>query len=267
MTNISAIIIAKNAEELIGDCVDSVSFCDEIIVIDNNSTDRTAELLKILGVKVFSFTSSSFSELRNFGLRKAKGKWVLYIDADERISPELAKNIRYQASSIKEKEYSVFRLQRKNFYLGNNEWPYVEKLERLFKKSSLDGWHGKLHETAVVKGEIGELEGFLLHFTHRNLTEMLDKTIEWSEVEAELRLKAKHPKMSWWRFFRVMITAFWDSYVKQKGYKAGTAGLIESMYQTFSIFITYARLWEMQEKSQISSVRQAQDKNLKSQEQ
>ena len=77
---------------------------------------------------------------------------------------------------------------------------------------------------------------------------MLDKTIEWSKVEAETRFQMNHPKMTWWRFPRVMITAFLDSYFRQGGYKIGVAGLIESVYQAFSIFVTYARLWELQQK-------------------
>ena len=78
---------------------------------------------------------------------------------------------------------------------------------------------------------------------------MLDKTIQWSKIEAELRYKSGHPPMSWWRFIRVMLTAFYDSYIKQKGYSVGTAGFIESMFQAYSMFITYARLWEMQLKA------------------
>jgi hypothetical protein len=77
---------------------------------------------------------------------------------------------------------------------------------------------------------------------------MLNKTIDWSQTEAQLRYSGKHPKMAGWRFFRVMATGFFNSYIRQKGYKAGTAGLIESIYQGYSMFITYARLWEMQQK-------------------
>jgi hypothetical protein len=95
---------------------------------------------------------------------------------------------------------SAYKLKRKNYYLGENEWPYIEKLERLFKKDKLKGWQGKLHETAVVEGKISELEGFLLHYTHRDLTSMVNKTLEWSKVEAELRFESNHPKMTWWRF-------------------------------------------------------------------
>src|SRR5258708_31866293 len=245
MAKIAAIIIAKNAENTIADCIDSISFCDEILVIDSESSDRTPDIAKHLGAKVFSLMTTDFSQKRNYGLRKVKSKWVLYIDTDERVTKELRNEIE---NLIKEDEtpYSAYRLRRKNFYFNKYEWPTVEKLERLFKRTGLKEWQGKLHETAVVEGEVGELEGIVLHYSHRDLSSMLDKTIQWSQTEAELRLKAGHPQMSWWRFFRVMLTGFFDSYVKQKGYTVGTAGLVESMYQSFSMLITYAGLWERQ---------------------
>jgi glycosyltransferase involved in cell wall biosynthesis len=253
MSKLSAVILTKNAEDLLADCIDSLKFCDEIIVIDDSSADRTVELAKHLGAKVYADKSVGFAEKRNFGLSKVKSKWVLYVDADERVSSELAESIKYKVSSIKD-ENSAYKVLRKNFYFGNHEWPQIEKLERLFIKNDLEEWYGDLHETAKLKvgaqSIVPVLDGFLLHYTHRDLTSMVEKTIKWSEVEANLRLKAHHPQMSWWRFFRVMVTAFYDSYVKQKGYKAGTAGLIESIYQSFSIFITYARLWEKQQEKQ-----------------
>lgn len=245
MNKVSVIIIAKNEEEIIADCLDSVSFCDEIIVVDNASEDRTSQIAERMGAKVIKTNSQDFSELRNLGLKKASGDWVFYVDADERVSSALRDNIKYQVSSIKH-EFSAFRVVRKNFYLGNHEWPKHEKMERLFRKDSLKGWKGKLHESPIVLGKSAELEGFLLHYTHRNLSQMLKKTIEWSKVEAELRYNLGHPGMSWWRFPRVMISTFFDYYIVQRGYKVGTVGLIESMYQAFSIFVTYARLWELQ---------------------
>lgn len=245
---LSGIIIAKNEEERIADCIDSISFCDEIVVVDSSSTDKTVAIAKRMGAVVFEQQSSDFSDMRNFGLSKAKGEWIFYIDADERATPELARDIKYQIVNSKNESIGAFKVKRKNFYLGNHEWPYIEHLERVFKKEKLKGWYGKLHESPKVDGEISELDGFLLHYSHRDLSLMLEKTIEWSQIEAETRLKAGHPKMTWWRFPRVMVTAFWDSYIRQEGWKAGTAGLIESMYQSFSMFITYARLWEMQNK-------------------
>ena len=256
MIKISGVILAKNEEDMIADCLDSLMFCDEIIVVDNKSEDRTAEIARRMGAKVFEYSSEDFSELRNFGLEKARGEWILYVDADERATKELASSIKYQVSSMAPNKLSAFRIRRKNFYFGTskkNEWPYMENLERLFKKEFLKGWKGKLHESPIVDGEIGVLDGLLLHYTHRDLSSMLKKTIEWSKIEAELRFKSNHPKMSAWRFLRIMLTAFWDSYIKQGGWKVGTIGLIESIYQSFSIFITYARLWEMQEKLKIKN--------------
>lgn len=249
MNNISAIILTNNSEELIADCIDSVSFCQEIIVIDDESTDRTLDLARHLGARVYKYKSQSFAEKRNFGLEKAKYSWILYIDDDERVSKELQQSIRDVVSDIKGNDNSAYRIRRKNFYLGKNAWPNIEKMERFFKKSSLMRWEGKLHETAIVKGEVAELEGFLYHYSHQDLSSMLRKTIKWSEIEAKLRFNSHHPRMNNLRFLRVMVTGFYDSYLKQKGYKAGTMGLIESIYQSFSMFNTYVRLWEMQNDS------------------
>lgn len=245
MTQLSAVIIAKNAEDLIGECIASVKFCDEIIVVDNSSSDKTEHVAKSLGAKVIRVKTNSFAESRNIGLAKAQGKWILYVDTDERVSDELKKNIQ---QAVVSENYAAYKLQRKNFYLGRHPWPKIEQLERLFVKSSLKKWYGDLHETAEVSGKIGLLDGYLYHFTHRDLQSMLAKTIEWSKVEAQLRFDAKHPKIVPWRLIRVMITAFWNSYITQGGFRAGTMGLIESMYQSYSMFITYATLWEMQQK-------------------
>lgn len=242
---LSAIVIAKNAEETLGECLKSLNFCNEIILVDDHSIDDTVKIAKSFGAKVVDEISNNFAENRNIGLKHAKGQWVLYIDTDERVSAELAKNIQ---TAIKADAYSAYKLQRKNFYLGNHPWPKVEQLERLFLKSSLKEWFGKLHETPRFTGFAATLNGYVLHFTHRDLESMLDKTIAWSKIEAQLRLDTNHPKIVWWRLLRVMITGFFDSYIKQSGWKAGTAGFIESMYQAYSMFVTYATLWEMQKK-------------------
>src|SRR5665811_49113 len=248
MSKLSTIIIAKNAENLLADCLDSISFSDEIILIDSGSTDRTKEVAERFKAKVYELKTDDFSEIRNLGLEKAEGELIFYIDVDERVDSILEKEIiNLKLKNIKDIQDSFF-VQRKNYYLGSYEWPKTEKILRLFKKDKLKGWKGKLHESPIVEGENSTLNGFLLHFTHRDLSSMLNKTIKWSKTEAELRFNTNHPKMTWWRFPRVMTTAFFDYYIKQGGYKVGTAGFIESIYQAFSIFITYARLWELQQK-------------------
>ncbi len=246
--SLTVVIIAKNEEKMIGKCFESIkNLADEIILVDNGSVDKTREIVEEYGARVLSIFDADFSKLRNEGLKQAKGEWILYIDADERLTPELKDEIsKYIESPSASSGPSAFGLRRRNFYLGNHEWPKIEKLERLFKKEKLKGWYGELHESPKFEGKLGELEGYLLHYTHRDLSSMLAKTIEWSSLEAQARFKAGHPRMALWRFPRVMLSAFYDSYIRDGGWKVGVVGLIESFYQSFSTFITYAKLWELQ---------------------
>lgn len=250
MSKLSGIIIARNEEEMIGEALNSLAFCDEIVVVDNGSTDKTKEIAEKAGAKIYGIETNDFSELRNLGLEKVTGDWILYLDADERINDALKESIKKNISS--ETKYTAFLIKRKNYYLGNHEWPYIEKMARLFKKEKLKEWRGRLHESPVFEGEVSTLDGFMLHFTHRDLESMLSKTIEWSTAEAILRYNSGHPKITWWRFPRVMVTAFLNSYLKQGGYKAGAVGIIESIYQSFSIFVTYAKLWELQKLNEVN---------------
>lgn len=242
---LSVVIISKNAQNDIADAIACVSFADEVIIVDSGSTDLTVDVAKRLKAEVFEHESLNFSELRNFGLSKARGDWIFYLDTDEVVDKILEDSIKRQIGE-KNNKFSAFKISRKNFYFGNHEWPYVEQIQRLFKRKALKGWYGVLHESPKIDGEIGVLDGFLLHYTHKNLSSMLEKTMQWSDLEAKLRFEAGHPKMTWWRFLRVMLTAFFDSFIKQNGYKAGVVGILESFYQSFSIFITYAKLWELQ---------------------
>ncbi|MEK7517953.1 MAG: glycosyltransferase family 2 protein, partial [Patescibacteria group bacterium] len=161
MTKISAVVIAKNEENMIADCLDSLSFCDETVVVDNGSDDRTVEIAKKMGAKAFTLETSDFSKLRNFGLEKAKKEWILYVDADERVSEGLKNEITHLINdSDRFEKLNAYFLKRQNFYLGSskkNEWPYIEKVERLFKKKFIKGWRGELHESPVINGEVGEL--------------------------------------------------------------------------------------------------------------
>lgn len=243
INNISAIIIAKNEQDRIARCIDSVSWIDEIIVIDNGSTDNTASIAEKKGALILSSRTNSFSELRTVGLQRARSDWILYVDADEVVTEDLKEEI---LSTVNTHEFNGYFIKRRNYYLGQ-KWPTMDRMQRLFYKPMLKEWRGELHETAVIEGPMGVLKQPLIHNTHRTLEEMVAKTNEWSEIEAKLRLRAHHPRIVWWRLLRVMLTALYDSFIRQGGWRAGTAGLIESIYQSFSIFITYAKLWELQQ--------------------
>ncbi|KKP60035.1 MAG: Glycosyl transferase family 2 [Candidatus Gottesmanbacteria bacterium GW2011_GWA1_34_13] len=243
--DLSVIIITKNEAENIGDCIKSVKQLEpqEILVIDDNSSDETREIALKQNVKICLYQKKDFADIRNYGAKQANCKWILYIDADERLTPEIVINIK---DAIQNDSFSAYKICRLNYYLGK-KWPRVEYLERLMQKSKLNYWFGQVHETPNISGKIGTISGQIEHFTHKSITEMVANTIIWSKIEANLRFQAKHPKISWWRIPRVMIPVFWEYYLNQGGWKVGTVGLIESIYQAFSIFITYARLWEMQQ--------------------
>ncbi len=248
MIKLSVLILTKNEEKTITDCLNSLrQLADEVIVVDDYSEDGTLSKLQTSGFKVNVYQrhlSQDFAAQRNFALSQAAGDWVLFIDADERMTPELSSAIKDKIAN--KTEFSAFRIKRKNYYFGSHPWPHIEEMARLFRRNSLKSWQGKLHESSVVVGEVGILEGFLLHYTHQDLSSMLNNTMAWSGIEADLRFKAGHPEITWWRFPRVMLTEFFKYYLGEGGWKIGTAGLIESLYQSFSIFITYARLWEKQ---------------------
>lgn len=248
---LSAIIIVRNEQARIVRCLSSLSWANERIVVDNGSTDATREIAKQHGATVISAGDvRDFAKLHNLGKEKAHSEWLLYIDADETVSDELAKEIK-EVISHKSSVISGYELRRRNYYLGY-PWPGDEYILRLMRKEALVEWYGELHETARVNGEIGRLNAPMLHDTHRTLEEMVTKTNEWSEAEAILRLRSGHPPVVWWRFIRVMLTAFFDSFIRQGGWRVGVVGWIESIYQAFSIFITYAKLWELQRSNKLT---------------
>ena len=222
------------------------SWVKEIIVIDNGSTDDTLKLANKYGAFVYSVTDANFSAIRQQGAALAKGEWLLYVDADETVTHSLQNEILEVITHAGGP--SAFSIPRKNYYL-RTLWPTSDSMIRLIKKSDLIRWEGVVHEHAIIRGKVGMLKHQFIHDTHRTLAEMVAKTNEWSVSEAKLRYEAHHPRISWWRFIRVMMTAFIHTFVFDGGWRAGTVGWIESIYQSFSIFITYAKLWEMQQKT------------------
>jgi|SRR3989344_2920421 len=244
---LSIIVLTHNSEEVIADCLESLrGLGDEIIVVDSESSDRTAQLAERLGAKVISHKFIDFADQRNFSISQTKGEWVLYLDSDEQATEEFKRNVKNVIEHFSENSgIGGYYIRRKTFYFGK-DWGFVDRVQRLFYKPKFLSWYGKVHETPKAEGRFEVIEYPILHFTHRDLSQMVEKTNEWSEVEVDLRFRANHPQMNVVRFIRVMLTAFLRSYVFEKGYKNGTAGLVESMYQAFSMFITYAKLWEKQ---------------------
>lgn len=247
---ISVVIITKNTASKIEDCLKSVKdLAGEILIVDGDSTDGTIGIAKKYGARVVKQKGKGFSDWRTEGLKEAKGEWIFYLDSDERVTPELAREIKSVVTSH-ESAFFSYAISRRNIILGKEMghggwWP--DYVKRLYKKSALKEWVGDLHEEPVFEGKMGHLKNPMVHLKHDNLSEMIEKTNKWSEIEAKLLFDAKHPKMSWWRFFRIMLTEFWYRMVIKKGFMDGVEGVIYAIYQMWSKFITYAKLWEMQE--------------------
>lgn len=259
---LSVIIIAKNEAEMIKTCLESVKWADEIIVIDNGSLDKTSEIAKSSGARVVRFESDDFSRTRNKGMEEAKGEWVLYVDADERVLKPLKGEI---TEIVAGTGFSAFALSRKNIIFGKevNYGPYKKDwVIRLFKKSEFETWVGKVHEYGKFKGELGYTKNSLLHLTHRDLDHFMIKTLEWSKIDAKLRFDANHPKMSGWRFLRILKTESFNQLILRKGIFAGTVGVIDAILQSFSMIITYVRLWEMQQSKPLNETYKEIDKKL-----
>jgi glycosyltransferase involved in cell wall biosynthesis len=227
---VSVIILVggKYDKTLLRKCLESVSWASENVKVET-------EDLK-----------GSFADWRNLGAKKAKGEWLFYVDADEEITPKLKEMI---LTVIESNEFAAYAIPRKNIFLGHEMhwggwWP--DFVVRLIKKDKLKGWLGELHEQPEITGTVCHLKEPLIHESHRNLTDMVEKTNKWSEVEARLLYNSGHPKMNIFRFFSAGFREVWYRGVIKLGFLDGTVGVIEIIYQTFSRLITYSKLWELQ---------------------
>lgn len=262
MPSITAIVISKNEQDLIVTALKTLRFATEVILVDSGSTDNTIKLARPFVKKIIkaSPTPQNFAAWRNLGAKHATSDWLLYLDADERVTPELAQEI---TRTLSHTDKSAFTIHRYEILLGKhlNHWPDSHVL-RLIKKSDLIRWSGKLHEQPQIKGHIGHLRHSLIHLTHRNFDDNLSKTLHWSKLEGELLFKANHPPMSSWRFFRIIFTEFFHRFFVQGLWRDGTEGTIEAIYQSFSRFLTYVRLWEFQHQPPLKQVYQDIDKRI-----
>lgn len=231
--NLSIIILQGEGidKSLYKKCLDSVKFADEIVVV------KTVEV------------KGSFSEWRNEGLLKAKGDWVLYVDTDEIITTNLQEEIKLIINN-EELIVNAYAIPRKNYIFGKEfkySGQYPDYQKRLFKKDCLKKWTGDVHEEPVFSGGIQYMNNSLAHYKNMTISQMLEKTNKWSEIEADLMIEANHPPMNFFRFFSAGFREFVLRFVKQKAFMDGKEGVIYGIYQIYSRLISYAKLWEKQQ--------------------
>ncbi|WP_339658668.1 glycosyltransferase family 2 protein [uncultured Polaribacter sp.] len=242
MTKITAIIPTLNEEIHIEDAIKSVSFADEIIIIDSFSTDNTVILAEKYNVKIIKRKFDDFSSQKNFAIDQAKHPWIYILDADERVTPEVEKEI---LEAVKDpKEFVGFYVKR-SFYFADKKINYSgwqrDKVVRLFLKAHCK-YQGVVHETIKTTGELGFFKNKIDHFGYKNYNHFISKIHQYGELKAqELHANGKTVNA-----FHIIIKPpfrIFSHFILRKGFLDGYAGLILSTTQGYAVLTRYIKLW------------------------
>ncbi len=247
---ISAVVLTKNEEKNIAQCLQSLMWCDEVVVIDDNSRDLTVEIAKKHGAVVWKRSlENNFAAQRNFGLAKASGDWVLFIDADEIVTPALSEEITL-VTRKSDNLITGYLIKRQDVMWGR-ELRYGEsgniKLLRLAKKTS-GKWKRAVHEEwQMGHRETGELENPLMHYPHQTISEFISDIDRYSTLHAqELAKEGKSANI-----LKVMMwpkLKFLQNWVLRFGFLDGTAGFVFALLMSFHSYLAWSKLWLIQRK-------------------
>jgi len=255
MPKITAVVITRNEAEKIEKCIESLKWCNQVIVIDDFSQDDTVKIAQSRGAEVFQRDlNKDFSAQRNFGLEKAKNDWVFFVDADEIVTPPLAKNI---VRRVKKTGYSGFYIPRKELFAGKPlnctdkpswDWSFGPiKLLRLGKKGS-GKWKGRVHETWQIKGKVGKIGKPLYHHSFENITEALKKINFYTSIKAnqdfDTGRKTSIKEIVFYPGAKLFKNFFWHL-----GFLDGTTGLVFCLLMSLQSFLSKAKLWLLQKKA------------------
>ncbi|MBI5645967.1 MAG: glycosyltransferase family 2 protein [Ignavibacteriae bacterium] len=247
MNPVSVIVIARDEERNIAACLESVAWAAQVIVVvDDRSTDATAELARKSGADVYVRPWLGYAGMKSAALQHASHEWVLWLDADERVLPELAREIdTVLATSPPE---TAFRVARRAYFLGkwirHCGW-YPGHVTRLFRKSHARFSSSAVHEHLEVDGPIGTLRNDLLHFTDDDLEHYFEKLNRYTSlaaqelVEAGRRVRARDLLLRPWAIFVKM-------YVLRGGFLDGTHGYLLSRLSAAYVLTKYAKAWQSQ---------------------
>ncbi len=247
---ITSIVLTKNEEKNIEACLKTLMWTDEVLVIDDDSSDETVSLAKKLHAKVFKRQLlGNFAMQRNFGLEKAAHEWVLFIDADERVSETLALEIQSIIQNATAEECGFF-LRREDTQWGktlqHGEQGDV-KLLRLAKRDA-GKWTGMVHEIWCVEGSIGVLRNKLSHFPHQTLTEFLSDINFYTSLRAK-ELFEKGKKANILTILLYTKGKFLQDYILKLGFLDGMQGFLVAVLMSLHSFLVRGKLWELTEKN------------------
>ncbi|RME53036.1 MAG: glycosyltransferase family 2 protein [Caldilineae bacterium] len=245
---ISVVIITLNEARNLPDCIASVDWADEILVVDSGSTDGTVALAEKLGARVIHQEWLGFGRQKQFATEQATHDWVLNLDADERVSTELARSIRAVLSASK--SAAAYQCNFRHRLLGRalrhgEAWP--DPHVRLYDRRRAHWADVPIHEHVLVDGSIESLPGWIEHCTADSIAEMIDKINRYTDIQAEQMLgRGIRARLAgflfrpFWRFFR--------AYVLRLGFLDGAAGLLHAGQAALTTFLKYAKALELQQR-------------------
>ena len=240
--SISAVIATLNEEKNLKRCLESIDFVDEIIIVDSGSSDKTVEIAKKFTKKIFLNDFKGFSQIKQYGIEKAKSDWVLIIDADEEVSD----NLKQKLLEIDKKGNNIngFYIKRETFFLGKKikycGWGKDYQL-RFFKKNK-GAFDGKIvHEALNVQGKIGYIDFPLYHYSYPDVKSYFDKMNRYTTLQA----KQKKGNFLLFKMIFSPFFKFFKMYFLRLGFLDGIHGLILSLFSGFSEFVKYAKMIEI----------------------
>lgn len=237
---LSLVIITKNSEEMLDNCLSSVKgLVDEIILIDDFSFDKTVNIAKKYGAKVYKRREKDLGKQKAFGLKKASSEWVLFLDADECLSPELRNEI--ARLHLQVQSLVAYRVPYQNHFLGRPIRYGGENyaMIRLFKKQYAVSHPSLVHEKIEIRGgKIGRLKNKIYHYSYRSLGQMYGKFTDYAVRDANEKSK-KGEKSSLKKITLYPLHMFWARFIKDKGYKDGLFRIPLDLGFAYMEFLTY----------------------------
>jgi glycosyltransferase involved in cell wall biosynthesis len=265
-TAFTACIITFNEEDNIEAALESIGFADEIIVVDSHSTDRTRELAcgfrgcsrdgREVKPRVIERDWPGHVEQKNFAIDQAQHDWVLCLDADERVSPQLRQEIE-TVLAVDSPVFDGYTMPRKTYYLGRwisrGGW-YPDRKLRLFRRSR-GSWGGvNPHDHVKIEGRTKNMQGDLHHYSYRDMAEHIRTINFFTDITSREKQKSRvrHPLV------RMLVQPpfkFFKMYILKQGFREGVAGLVIAILGMFYVFLKYAKLWELQIKNRKESTK------------
>ena len=249
MATLSVVTLTKNEARNITECLESVRWADELIIIDSGSSDDTLELARRYTSNVLSIEWKGYGAARNLGIERAKGDWVLWLDADERVTPELAQDIRALLVGGGQR-YAGFDIARRAYFLGrwikHSGW-YPSRVTRLFLRSRARFSETRVHEQLMIDGDVGRMPHDLIHYTDPDLEHYFAKFNRYTSLAAE-DMRAAGRSFALSDLLIRPAFQFFKMYFLRRGFLDGMQGFILCIASSAYVFTKYAKLWELQKK-------------------